>query len=340
MPVPTKITDISPNEALNSPPGAESVGSPGSVDNYFRAIQAIFRQDTMMKSWEVRGDVPTFISGTQFSIPGNQTLYYKVPRRFQARITSGSVFGYISVTDFNGTITTVTVVPDAGALDSTLTAVWLGVDQQAIGIGAANVISALGYTPVNKAGDTMGGQLYQPLAPNLPASLTNKQYVDSLIASSITPGVTSFNSRTGAVALTSGDVTGALGYTPYPNTGGIVYGNVTVTGAMTAVYFAPTYALRDGLSGAINIDFNQGQSQRFSMGGSLTVSQVLNIPPGSILRLAFGNTGGFTIAWPGYVIWPMGVAPVIDSGPQKMCLVSIHSYSGAGGAHLATASIY
>jgi len=35
------------------------------------------------------------------------------------------------------------------------------------------------------------------------------------LISSITSGVSSFNTRTGAVTLTSGDVTGALGYTPY-----------------------------------------------------------------------------------------------------------------------------
>ena len=39
-----------------------------------------------------------------------------------------------------------------------------------------------------------------------------KQYTDALIAAS---GVSSFNTRTGAVALTSGDVTTALTYTPY-----------------------------------------------------------------------------------------------------------------------------
>lgn len=35
---------------------------------------------------------------------------------------------------------------------------------------------------------------------------------------SIVSGVSSFNTRTGAITLTSGDVTGALGYTPVPNT--------------------------------------------------------------------------------------------------------------------------
>ena len=41
-------------------------------------------------------------------------------------------------------------------------------------------------------------------------------------------GVTSFNTRTGAVTLTSGDVTGALGYTPANKAGDVFTGNVQV----------------------------------------------------------------------------------------------------------------
>lgn len=44
----------------------------------------------------------------------------------------------------------------------------------------------------------------------------------------ISGGVTSFNSRTGAVSLASGDVTGALGYTPLSTGGGTVTGSVTI----------------------------------------------------------------------------------------------------------------
>lgn len=43
-------------------------------------------------------------------------------------------------------------------------------------------------------------------------------------------GVTSFNTRTGAITLTSADVKTALGYTPYSNAGGTISGNVTCTG--------------------------------------------------------------------------------------------------------------
>jgi hypothetical protein len=42
-------------------------------------------------------------------------------------------------------------------------------------------------------------------------------------------GVTSFNTRTGAVTLSSGDVTGALGYTPLSLAGGTMTGTITTT---------------------------------------------------------------------------------------------------------------
>ena len=47
-------------------------------------------------------------------------------------------------------------------------------------------------------------------------------------------GVTSFNTRTGAVTLTDGDVTTALGYVPYSTAGGTVSGSVTATGSINA----------------------------------------------------------------------------------------------------------
>ncbi len=47
-------------------------------------------------------------------------------------------------------------------------------------------------------------------------------------------GVTSFNTRTGAVTLLGGDVTSALGYVPYSVAGGTVSGSVTATGSINA----------------------------------------------------------------------------------------------------------
>lgn len=47
-------------------------------------------------------------------------------------------------------------------------------------------------------------------------------------------GVTSFNTRSGAVTLTSSDVTTALTYTPFNEAGGTIGGNTSVTGTVQA----------------------------------------------------------------------------------------------------------
>lgn len=61
--------------------------------------------------------------------------------------------------------------------------------------------SVLGYTPVSQARTlTINGTTFDLSADR---------------SWTIASGVTSFNTRTGAITLTSGDITGALGYTPY-----------------------------------------------------------------------------------------------------------------------------
>lgn len=57
----------------------------------------------------------------------------------------------------------------------------------------ANVTTGLGYTPINKAGDTMTGPLISSGAPTLPLHLANKAYVDALAA-----GLTTLNGISGA----------------------------------------------------------------------------------------------------------------------------------------------
>lgn len=75
--------------------------------------------------WVESGVTPTFVSATQFTVPGDQTSNFTVNRRIKATVTAGTVYGYISVSAF-GALTTVTVVLDSGSLDSGLSAVQLG----------------------------------------------------------------------------------------------------------------------------------------------------------------------------------------------------------------------
>jgi hypothetical protein len=75
--------------------------------------------------WVDSGVTPTYVSATQFTLPGDQTTAFHVNRRIKATVTAGTVYGYITASVF-GALTTVTVDLDSGALDSGLSAVQLG----------------------------------------------------------------------------------------------------------------------------------------------------------------------------------------------------------------------
>jgi len=153
MAIPSIITDLSTLTASNSPLGSENVGSPGSVDDYFRSIQAILRSESLLKSWEVRGDPVTYVSGTTFSTPADKTSFYSQARRLQARGTN-TIFGAIVSSSYNGVITTVTIIGDAAsALDTSLSSVLLGVDP----LSVAQIFPAGYYYPL------VGGELQGPI---------------------------------------------------------------------------------------------------------------------------------------------------------------------------------
>jgi len=92
-----------------------------TIDN----ITGINDATVALSQWVDYGITPTYISGTSFSLPGDQTTQYQINRRFRATVTAGTVYGYISNAVFTS-LTTITVVLDSGALDSGLTRVELG----------------------------------------------------------------------------------------------------------------------------------------------------------------------------------------------------------------------
>ena len=94
------------------------------------------------------------------------------------------------------------------------------------GTPIGNITPSTGkFTTLNaNAGATLTGTCTAPtVTPGSDSStkIATTAFVQSAI-SAVSSGVTSFNSRSGAVTLSSGDVTGALGYTPYNNGGSTV----------------------------------------------------------------------------------------------------------------------
>lgn len=80
-----------------------------------------------ISQWAASGLAPTYVSGTSFTLAGDQTSAFHSGRRLQFTVTAGTVYGTISSSAY-GALTTVTMIMDSGqALDSGLTAVSYGI---------------------------------------------------------------------------------------------------------------------------------------------------------------------------------------------------------------------
>jgi len=106
------------------------------------------------------------------------------------------------------------------------------------GITSSNVTTALGFTPYNA---TNPSGFVTAAGARGAISVTGAGSYDSATGViNIVGGVTSFNTRTGAITLSSADVTTALGFTPYNNTNpnGYLTG-ITSTQVTTALGYTP-----------------------------------------------------------------------------------------------------
>lgn len=132
---------------------------PSTVNDSARAMMAaIATQFQNGWEWLQYGDVPTYVSSTQFTVPGNLTARYSVGRRVKTYNTGGTLYGLITGSTFSS-VTTVTVKLDSGALDSGLSEVDVGIINPAT--------PSLGILPglaLNEPGN--GAQTLLIFAPN------------------------------------------------------------------------------------------------------------------------------------------------------------------------------
>lgn len=75
--------------------------------------------------WQPSNVTPTYVSGTSFTLTGNQTAEFSIGRRVKCTVTAGTIYGSITNSVY-GALTTVTVVNDSGSLDSGLSSVSYG----------------------------------------------------------------------------------------------------------------------------------------------------------------------------------------------------------------------
>lgn len=90
-----------------------------TIDN----IVGIGDTSVSLSEWVESGLVPTYITGTSFSVPGDQTLILQIGRRLRTTNTSGLVYSTISNSVFAAGITTVTLTNDSTTLDAGLSLV-------------------------------------------------------------------------------------------------------------------------------------------------------------------------------------------------------------------------
>ena len=101
--------------------------------------------------------------------------------------------------------------------------------------GTATISSTLTASSLIKSGGT-AAQILAADGSVITAG-TGISISGGVISSTVVGGVTSFNTRAGAVTLTSGDVTGALGFTPYnaTNPDGYITSSASITGTSAGV---------------------------------------------------------------------------------------------------------
>lgn len=125
---------------------------------------------------------------------------------------------------------------------------------------SGDVTTALTYTPANTVSPVLTGI---PTAPTASLGTDTTQvattaFVQDAVTSSVS-GVASFNTRTGAVSLTSGDVTTALTYTPVNPASAVLTGSPvapTQTSTDNSTKIATTAFVKTALTGTGVSSFN------------------------------------------------------------------------------------
>ena len=150
----------------------------GTWDN----ITGIGASATLAESeWVTSGLAVTYVGPSQFSVGGDQTSIFQINRRVQYVNSTGTYYGYISNSEYDGfTTTLVTIVPDSTSLDSGLSAVNYSV------LNSVNVSVPQQYV---KQGDTFT----TPLLNATTANITNMNSSNVAITGGTISGIAGFS---------------------------------------------------------------------------------------------------------------------------------------------------
>jgi hypothetical protein len=91
-------------------------------------VSAAPQQSTLTVSeWQVIDVVPTYLSATSFSVPGDYITTFTAGRRIKSINTGGTLYSTIVSSSYASSVTTVTVANDSTSLDSGITTVSVGI---------------------------------------------------------------------------------------------------------------------------------------------------------------------------------------------------------------------
>lgn len=101
------------------------------------------------------------------------------------------------------------------------------------------------------------------------------------------------------------------------------YAPIDVAGAkFNGTYYSPL--VDDGNSStALTIDLATGNEHKFTLTGNVTLTLSNPVAGGRYVIQILTGAGGFTVAWPGTVLWPGGTAPVITVGASAIDLITL-----------------
>jgi hypothetical protein len=130
---------------------------------------------------------PTYISGTSFSVAGNQTAVFQVGRRVQAQINSGFIYATIVTSAFTS-LTTVTITPDTGVLDATLSAVSVALLGEVNPSIPASIPYPVAFNGVTNASNTSAGQIGEVISANASSVSLSTGVAKDIVTISLTAG--------------------------------------------------------------------------------------------------------------------------------------------------------
>lgn len=164
MAVPNSMADLATLAGSNSPAGSEAIGN--SLDNYLRAHAAIIRSTNATASATIAAASTTDIGaadGESVQVTGSATITslgtgFTGCRR-ELRFSGACTLTNSGNLALPGAVNMTTTAGDVVSFRCVGAGQWVCTGRAKPAITSGDVVSGLGYTPVNKAGDTMTGTL-------------------------------------------------------------------------------------------------------------------------------------------------------------------------------------